>query len=101
MALPKWMEDFLASEAVKNLVKLAVLTAVMAILNYFQAEQINSRVDQAKQEAVQEVNVRVKKSENLIQQTVTENAAAVAAVVTNTPAAEVAPIVEEAAAEVE
>ena len=90
MALPKWMEDFLSSEAVKNLVKLAVLTAVMAILNHFQM-----------QTQTQQINERTKKSENLIQQTVTENAVAVVSAMTETPVAEVAPIVEEAAEQVQ
>ena len=86
MALPKWIDDILRNEAVQNLVKLAAITFATWLVTHYQTAQINERV---------------KKSENLIQQTVADNAAAVASVVTSTPPQEVAPIVEEAAAEVE
>ena len=89
MALPKWVEDILASEGVKNLVKLAVITFAMWLVSHFQTQEINDRV---------------KKSENLVQETVQEsgreNAVAVVSAVTNEPPQDVAPVVEEAAAEV-
>ena len=73
MALPKWFEDILASEGVKNLVKLAVVTFAMWLVAHFQTQEINDRV---------------KKSENLVQETVEEQVGEVVSAVMESQEAE-------------
>jgi hypothetical protein len=73
MALPKWFEDILASEGIKNLVKLAVVTFAMWLVAHFQTAEINERV---------------KKSENLVQETVEEQVGEVVSAVMEVQAAE-------------